>query len=212
MDSETRYEVKLGWTYATSMLVSFSVSNFLSFSSEETFSLVASDRSAGTHEEHTVPIPDSDRKVLRVAVLYGANGAGKSNLFKALRFLKSIATEARAKSNGTGRKPFRFGDWPKKPTEFDLQFIAGGKLYRFGLKIDDQRILEEWLVQVVGGREQPLYERTTDVIGEVGIEFGEGLGHADERLRALSKVGGRKISRFLPQSPLYCLPRTPVLN
>jgi AAA15 family ATPase/GTPase len=65
------------------MIVSFSVSNFRSFSSEETLSLVASNRLSGSHDDHAVPIPNSSEKVLRTAVLYGANGAGKSNLFKA---------------------------------------------------------------------------------------------------------------------------------
>ena len=32
-----------------------------------------------------------------LGVIYGANGAGKSNLFKALRLLKTIATTARKK-------------------------------------------------------------------------------------------------------------------
>ena len=91
------------------MIVSFSVSNFRSFSSEETFSLVASHRLSGSHDDHAVPIPDSKERVLRTAVLYGANGAGKSNLFKALRYLKSVALEPRKKNSGTGRQPFRFG-------------------------------------------------------------------------------------------------------
>jgi hypothetical protein len=78
------------------MIVSFSVSNFRSFSSEETLSLVASNRLVA-HPEHAVPIPDSTEKVLRAAVLYGANGAGKSNLFKALQYLKKVAL-------GTGEK------------------------------------------------------------------------------------------------------------
>src|SRR5208283_6049415 len=75
------------------MIVSLSVSNFRSFSSEETFSLVASNRLSGSHDDHAVPIPESKERVLRTAVLYGANGAGKSNLFKALRYLKSVALE-----------------------------------------------------------------------------------------------------------------------
>jgi uncharacterized protein len=79
------------------MLVSFSVSNFRSFDGEQTFSLVASNRLSGKHEGHTIAIPHSDSRVLRAGVIYGANGAGKSNLFKALRLLKTIATTTRKK-------------------------------------------------------------------------------------------------------------------
>src|SRR5580693_2872356 len=118
------------------MIVSFSVSNFRSFSSEETLSLVASNRLSGNHDDHAVPIPDSEEKVLRTAVLYGANGAGKSNLFKALQYLKSVALEPRQKNSGTGREPFRLGGSQDGPSSFDLQFIAADKLYRFGFKVD----------------------------------------------------------------------------
>src|ERR1700683_2727941 len=138
------------------MIVSFAVSNFRSFSSEETFSLVASNRLSGRHEDHAVPIPDSSERVLRTAVLYGANGAGKSNLFKARRFLRTFALTTRRKGAGTGRVAYRFGDQPNRFSTFDLQFIVLDRLYRFGVKLDDQRVVEEWLARFIGGREKPL--------------------------------------------------------
>lgn len=178
------------------MIVSFSVSNFRSFSSEETLSLVASNRLSGSHDDHAVPIPDSKERVLRAAVLYGANGAGKSNLFKALRYLKSVALEPRKKNSGTGREPFRFAGARDEPSSFDLQFIAADRLYRFGFKVDDERVIEEWLFQVVGNREKPLYERVTDENGKVAIDA-EGLKGAGEKVAALSKVGGPQNQSFL---------------
>ena len=51
------------------MIVSLSVSDFRSFSSEETFSLAASNKLSGTHDDHVVPIPNSDRKVLRIGAV-----------------------------------------------------------------------------------------------------------------------------------------------
>src|ERR1035438_4835821 len=180
------------------MIVSFSVSNFRSFSSEETLSLVASNRLSGSHDDHAVPVPvpDSKEKVLRTVVLYGANGAGKSNLFKALRYLKSVALKPRQKNSGTGREPFRFAGPPDAPSSFDLQFVAADKLYRFGFKVADERITQEWLFQVVGNRQKPLYERTTDENGRVAIDA-EGLRSAGEKVRALATVGGPQNQSFL---------------
>ncbi|MFA5920453.1 MAG: ATP-binding protein [Methylococcaceae bacterium] len=176
------------------MIVSFSVSNFRSFSEEETFSLVASNRVSGSHEGHAFSIPDSKEKVLKTAVLYGANGAGKSNLFKALRYLKRIALKPRKKNSGTGRETFRFSTGTDEPSSFDLQFIAGDKLYRFGFKVDNQRIIEEWLVRVKGGREIPVYERVTDESGKVTIEAN---GLKGKKLQALATVGGPQNQSFL---------------
>lgn len=174
------------------MIVSFSVSNFRSFLEEQTFSLVASNRVSGNHENHAFPIPDAKEKVLKTAVIYGANGAGKSNLFKALQYLKMIALKLRKKNAGTGREIFRFNTENTQPSSFDLQFIAGEKLYRFGIKLDDQRICEEWLVQIKGGREIPVYERITDENGKVTVET-----KRKGKLEALATVGGLQNRSFL---------------
>lgn len=175
------------------MLVSFSVSNFRSFSSEETFSLVASNRLSDSHKEHLVPIPDSKESVLRAGVLYGANGAGKSNLFKALQYVKSVALDRREKGSGTGREQFRLSGEADQNSNFDIQFMAQGKLYRFGFKVDDHRIAEEWLVQVTGGRDRVLFERVTDATGRVSVEIKIG----GEKLKALATVGGPQNQSFL---------------
>ena len=176
------------------MIVSFSVANFRSFLEEETFSLVASNRVSGSHKGHAFPIPDSKEKVLKTAVLYGANGAGKSNLFKALYYLKTIALNPRKKNSGTGRESFRFKAGVDEHSSFDLQFIAGNKLYRFGFKLDDQRIIEEWLVRVKGGNEAPVYERVSDENGKVTIEA---KGLKGKKLQALATVGGPQNQSFL---------------
>jgi len=178
------------------MIVSFSVENFRSFAAEETFSLVASNRFSGHHDGHVVPIPDSEEKVLRTAVLYGANGAGKSNLFKALAYMRTMVLRARKKNSGTGRDSFRFAEEADKPTTFDLYFITGDKLYRFGFKVDDHRILEEWLVWVEAGREKELYERITDAKGKVVIEAKK-LKSAGDKLKALATIGGPQNQTFL---------------
>lgn len=185
------------------MIVSFSVANFRSFLGEETLSLVASKRFAGNLESHLVPIPGMDDFVLRTAVVYGANGAGKSNLFKALDYLKDFALETRKSDQGTGRVPFRFTKKNSRPTSFDLHFIANQQLYRFGLKVDDNYVLEEWLVRVVGKRETPLYEKVTDKHGKVRVETKGLEGHGKKMLanpkmmKALATIGGPPNQTFL---------------
>src|SRR5277367_5419726 len=130
------------------MLVSFSVSNFRSFDEEQTFSLVASKRLSGKHENHAVPIPNSDERVLRTGVIYGANGAGKSNLFRALRFIKTLATTPRKKDASIPRQAYRFSEERERPTKLDLQFVIFDQLYRYGVRLNQSQILEEWLVRI----------------------------------------------------------------
>jgi uncharacterized protein len=177
------------------MIVSFSVSNFRSFLSEETLSLVASKRLDGSHDDHSIPIPGSSERVLRTAVIYGANGAGKSNLFKAVSYVNRLALRSREKSGGTELQTFRFAT-AEEPSSFDLQMIANDNLYRFGFKVDNDRIIEEWLLRIEGGREKVIYERTTDGKGKVSIDA-PGLSDTGEKLRALATVGGPQNQSFL---------------
>ena len=178
------------------MIISFSVANFRSFSDEQTISLVASKRLSQSHEDHAVPIPGSTERVLGSGVLYGANGAGKSNLFKALSYVRSLVSEPRGKSAGTGREPFRLAAQSSSPSSFDLQFVAGGRLYRYGFKVTDHSVTEEWLLRVAGGKERPIYERTTDNDGTVNIEAA-GLKSPSEKLAAMVTVGGPQNQLFL---------------
>jgi len=179
------------------MLVSFSVSNFRSFDEEQTFSLVASKRHAGEHEDHTLPIPDSDERVLRTAVLYGANGAGKSNLFKALRFVQKIAIETRLKNEPIDREPFLLRS-TNRPSTFDIQFVAGGKLFRYWIKVDNLRVVEESLIRVRQGAETSIYERSTSLEGNVEVKPGA-TGAADDyaKVEALATIGGPQNQSFL---------------
>jgi AAA15 family ATPase/GTPase len=178
------------------MIVSFSVSNFRSFSSEQTLSLVASNRLNGTHEEHACSIPGVKEKVLKTAVLYGANGAGKSNLFKALLYLKTIALKPKKKNSSMKLEKFRFDTNAAEASVFDLQFIADSKLYRYGVKVDEHKVIEEWLLEIVGSKQKILYERITDEQGSVSVES-DSAEFNKGKLGALIKIGGPQNQSFL---------------
>jgi len=177
------------------MIVSLSVTNFRSFCNEVTFSLVAS-KELAAHPAHTIPIPDSDERVLKTAVLYGANGAGKSNVLKALDYVRDMVLDPPGKGQGTGREPFRFGDPLQTTSDFDLLFIADNRLYRFGFKVNDDRITEEWLVRVIGSEEKVVYERETSPEGHVTLNE-KAFQSEGEKLQKLTAVGGLQNRSFL---------------
>jgi len=181
------------------MIVSLSISNFRSFLNEQTFSLVASTRLPlkNNHPSHLISIPDNKKHhALKTAVLYGANGAGKSNLFKAMEYLKRLALKKHAnKNNGTNREAFRFSNEIEN-SSFDLQFVIQEKLYCFGCVVNDQYIVEEWLVQIIGEEEKIIYERTTNDQGNVTIELGSHI-KASNKLKAMAVIGGLPNQSFL---------------
>ena len=94
------------------------------------------------------------------------------------------------------REKFRFGAEADEPSVFDLQFIGDNKLYRYGVKVDDHRIIEEWLCEVVGAKQKILYERITDEQGNVRVEAGKAKFNKG-KLGALITVGGPQNQSFL---------------
>jgi AAA15 family ATPase/GTPase len=72
------------------MLITFRVSNFLSFNEEEEFSMLAG--KVRKPVRPAVPIKEGRTSIeaLRLAVIYGANASGKSNLVKAIDFEKVV--------------------------------------------------------------------------------------------------------------------------
>ncbi len=145
-----------------------------------------------------IPITGTEENVLRLAVLYGANGAGKSNLFKALAFLKLVALKPRRKGGGTGRQAFRFGDRGDLPSAFDLQFLADNRLFRYGLKADDQYIREEWLVEVKQGEQETvLFERKTQSPNETTVDVNEKVFRKSKKVGALANVDPPPNQSFL---------------
>jgi hypothetical protein len=101
------------------------------------------------------------------------------------------------KGSGIPRTPFKLAQKTSEPTSFDLQFVANERLYRLGIKIDDERVLEEWLLVYSGSKEKVLYERSIKS-GAVVIDIQDPLLEgAGEKLKPLAKVGGPANQTFL---------------
>jgi len=183
------------------MILNFSVNNFRSFREAQTLSLVASNR-FNDHTDHLRTIPDDENKLLPVAVIYGANGAGKSNLVNALSFLERLVLRGTEDKKPTGRRPFLLDTTSaKEPTELTIQFLEDGRVYEFGCRVSDKLIDAEWLCLLRDGKETIVYERVTNGDGEVTIEPGSVLkddtwGDHSKPL-ALSRVGALPNRLFL---------------
>jgi AAA15 family ATPase/GTPase len=145
------------------MFIEFSVSNFRSILSRQTLSMVASPDKA--HAQRNVsPAKDKDLGVLRSAVIYGANAAGKSNLLRALETLRQLVQNS-ATSVQEGQRlpvtPFLFSHVSiESPSKFEIIFIADdGVRYHYCCALSAERVTEEWLVAYPQGRAQRWFER-----------------------------------------------------
>jgi AAA15 family ATPase/GTPase len=146
------------------MLLQFSVSNFRSIRTKQVFSLVSGpDKALLSTNSIETGIPALPR-VLRVGALYGANAAGKSNLLKAMEFMRSVVVDS-ATSTQEGQEisvvPFAFDlELAKSPSEFEIHFIESGIRFEYGFRLTKERVIEEWLNAKPKGRIQKWFHRS----------------------------------------------------
>ena len=157
------------------MLIEFSVSNFRSIRERQTLSLAASAgdelRTTNVIKTGAPATPD----LLRSAVVYGPNAAGKSNLILALRFIHDLVLNSAQKTQQGDEidvTPFLMddGDATTKPSEFELIFVERGVRYQYGVCLTKRRVESEWLIAYPKGSPQTWFER--DANSDDGWKFG----------------------------------------
>ncbi len=135
------------------MLIRFSVKNFRSFKEENTFSLemVGSQKLSDTNAFHCEGLAAKE-KLLKSAIIYGANASGKSNLLRALSVMQDVICSGgiAEESIRSLLEPFRFTETPfADPISFEIEFIHNRRHYRYGFSCDssaDSSAIEsEWL-------------------------------------------------------------------
>lgn len=160
------------------MLIYFSVSNFRSIRDEVVLSLEAA--SIRELEEDCV-IERGPYRLLKGAVIYGANGSGKSNVIAAYDFFNNfIRISATSEPGNSIRKfePFRLDVKSKTvPSKFEAAFVDNdGNTYRYGFKILNGIVVEEWLGRKKQkGREGILFHRQLNKVKMRNFKEGVGL-------------------------------------
>lgn len=158
------------------MLVNFTFQNFRSFRDEKTLSMEA----GSIKELSGSVIHKGPYRLLPVAVMYGANSSGKSNVLLALKTMRDVLLESVRlnPSDELHYRPFELNRTsPTLPTAFEIQFLIGEVRYRYGYEYDRTRIRREWLYEKnAGEREFNLFLRAEDDFEVSKARFPEGLG------------------------------------
>lgn len=141
------------------MLLEFSCSNHRSIRDKVVFSMLAGKDTA--HEEKIEEA--AGVKVLKAAVVYGANGAGKSNFIDAVSFVKYLVTQSVNNQPGQGIRqlPHKLDGFEKEST-YRIQFVTKGIRYVFGFSLKNMLVSEEYLYYFPNGRQTKIFERKED--------------------------------------------------
>lgn len=142
------------------MLLQFSVKNFKSF---KDMAVLSMEPSADKELPDNLTLIEKNRCLNTIAI-FGANAAGKSNIFTALT--AAILLVRRSNSRQVIDPlleiiPFKFDEESiRKPTTFEFVFIAEGKKYVYGFSATQKAVQREYLYVFNSAKASTIFERT----------------------------------------------------
>ena len=139
-----------------SMLLEFSCSNHKSIKDKVLFSVVAGTDT--TFEDKIEEI--TGIRVLKSAVIYGANGSGKSNFIDAISFVKNLVMNSIMYQPGQGIRqiPHKLKGVENEST-YQVHFVTEGTRYVYGFSLVNMLIKEEYLYYFPNGRQAKIFDR-----------------------------------------------------
>ncbi len=156
------------------MLVKFTVENLFSFNNEVTLNMIAG--TARSKKDHYIAgTSRNDPKILKTAVIYGANASGKSNLIKAMAFAKTLIVKGTSNINELiPLKKFRL-DKENLNKSVKVEFLIKIKkqFFSYGFLVHEDFIQEEWLYEIGKTSDSLLFKRMTQENKEVVVTPGK---------------------------------------
>lgn len=196
------------------MLLEFSIGNFLSFKEIVTLSMVAGksvkELENEPNQSNVFYSPESNHKILKSAVIYGANNSGKSNVIKAMGFVRTFILESSNEKNATDDIsviPFLLNTATEKnPSFFEIIFYINTTRYRYGFEADKKKIHAEWLYEYdknISTKEHFLFERIINEKFKISNKyFKEGKGKDEDTrpnalfLSLVAQLNGEKSKKI----------------
>ena len=184
------------------MLLEFRVKNFLSIKDEVCLDLKATNI---TDFGDTNLIHTERHKVLKGAVIYGANSSGKSNLIKAMSTMRRIVFQSFEKSSTSDLniEPFLLDTVSEKePSFFEVTFLLDSVKYRYGFEITNTEVKAEWLMETKKRSEKYLFVREDDGI-DVNPQYKEAKDLEEKTrdnalfLAVIDQFNGKLASRIM---------------
>jgi uncharacterized protein len=168
------------------MIHRFSFSNFFSFRDEQTI-----DFTVNEHAPDTEAYVESafGTRIGKVLVLFGHNASGKTNVLRALSFLRWFIVDSfdEKPEENMFVMPFLFGADVLPPSTFSVQFEVQEELFTYEISLTRERVISERLDVKSAGekRFRKLFSRTwNESSGEFDVDA--------ERIRLPKKYEGPK--------------------
>ncbi len=145
------------------MLVRFTVKNYKIFHEQAELTMIANNYDKSRAQDNIHECDNFNLKLLRSAVVYGANASGKSKLMEALQFMRLFVIQSSQntqKGDPIQVQPFLFDSRAaNEPSEFEIIFVHQNEMYRYGFEVNKERILSEWLFHRPKTKEVEIFYR-----------------------------------------------------
>jgi AAA15 family ATPase/GTPase len=153
------------------MLVRFSAENFRCFRERVELSMVAA--SLDRHLDHVVAgQTPRDIPLLKLAVIYGANASGNSNLVRALETARRIILLPAEAGKPLPVVPYKLDtEYLHRPSRFEFEIKVRDRYFAYGFVASARQVEEEWLYELDSGRESCIFERVGPTFRSPGLRF-----------------------------------------
>ena len=192
------------------MLVQFSVENFRSIANVQELSMVASPAAHKAGHSISVDVPGAQGlKLLRTAVIYGPNAAGKSNLCRALTLSGLLVRDTATERRPVDRLPVtpHLGEPGCRdlPSRFSFVIIAQQQRYDYTFAVTAQAVHHESLVAYPNGRAQKWFERNL-VDGRSVYKYSRNHFNADPSIEKKTRPNALYLSTAVQWNDEQLLP------
>lgn len=174
------------------MLLRFIAENIFSFKEATEFNLFPSSK---THSHDSHKIACGHAVALRMTALYGANGAGKSNLVRSIGLLQSIVAKGALESISFPTDPRFFYDEAcnGKPSALAIEFSMTDSVFYYHIEFDRSNIYIEELYQSGKTKDELIFKRELDDNGAISIELSQ--KYTDTKVSTEYKDAIRRVQR-----------------
>ena len=142
------------------MLIRFVLENYLSFKGEAELSMIPS--LVRRYPDHVIKNPSrSGMDVLKLAMVYGANASGKSNLVRGISDAQRFITMGAKPRGGFKSNVYKLDKKTRtSPTNFEFTILIGSTCYEYGFSYGSGKVCSEWLNIVTKESNKNVYKRT----------------------------------------------------
>ncbi len=152
------------------MILRFIVENITSFKDAVEFNTFPSSKSHN-HDNHRVSCDHAT--ALRMAAIYGANGAGKSNLIDTLDLFNVMVRNGSIQGLSLADVPFKFNNNSSDISGLALEFYNAGNVYYYHIEFSEEVIHLEELLLCKKNKDITIFKRAGDDVTVKGKFFAQ---------------------------------------